>query len=122
MAALMLLASVIETSVTKDVLWIFCFVGGSFIGRIRGWRLQMQADKMSGRIALPPTIDGVLAAVVLVGLSAIDFLSSMFGQVYLDPAYIAAGSALCAGFLGYRVLVIALRVVRPGPADLSRTA
>jgi hypothetical protein len=47
----------------------------------------------------------------------------MLGEALIEPGYIAAASALCAGFLGYRMLVIALRVVRPTPpGNVSRTA
>jgi hypothetical protein len=48
----------------------------------------------------------------------------MMGEALIEPGYVAAASALCAGFLGYRVLVIALRVVRPTTPNnkMSRAA
>lgn len=122
MAALMLLAGVVESTFTFDILWLIAFVAGSVIGRMRGWRLPMQPDKSSGRVALPPTVDGLLVAAFLVGASAVDFASSLMGEVLVEQGYIAAAGALCAGFLGYRVLVIALRTVRSGPAERSRMA
>lgn len=122
-AALMLLASVFETSVFHDVLWLTAFVVGSFLGRWRGWALPLRADKATGLVWLPRTIDGVVASLVLVAVMAIDFTSAMIGDALVEPAYVAAASALCAGFLGYRVLVIALRSVRSsGPSGLSPAA
>jgi len=55
---------------------------------------------------------------------SVDFTSALVGDVIVEPAYIAAISALCGGFLGYRVLVIALRSIRPGggPSELSRAS
>lgn len=122
LAALMLLASVFEPSVLFDVLWLAAFVVGSVIGRIRGWMLPVEPNRESGLIALPATADGLVVAVVLTAVAGIDFASAMRGQAIVEPGYIAAASALCAGFLGYRVLVIALRVVRPRRTGMSRPA
>lgn len=123
-AALMLLASVFETSVFHDVLWLAAFVVGSFFGRRRGWALPVRADKATGLVWLPRTIDGVLVSLLLVAAMSVDFTSALVGDVIVEPAYIAAVSALCGGFLGYRVLVIALRSIRPGggPSELSRAS
>ncbi len=123
-AALMLLASVFETSVFHDVLWLAAFVVGSFFGRRRGWALPVRADKATGLVWLPRTIDGVLVSLLLVAAMSVDFTSALVGDVIVEPAYIAAISALCGGFLGYRVLVIALRSIRPGggPSELSRAS
>jgi len=123
-AALMLLASVFETSVFHDVLWLAAFVVGSFLGRRRGWTLPLRADKATGLVWLPRSIDGVVASLILVVAMSIDFVSALVGEVLVEPAYIAAVSALCGGFLGYRVLVIALRSIRPGggPSEFSRVS
>lgn len=122
-AALMLLASVFETSVYHDVLWLSAFVVGSFLGRWRGWALPLRADKVTGVVWLPRTIDGVVASLVLVAVMTIDFTSAMIGEALVEPAYVAAASALCGGFMGYRVLVIALRSVRSsGPSGFSPAA
>lgn len=112
-AALMLLAGVFEASLLNDVLWLIAFVIGSFLGRIRGWSLTMRTDAASGLVWLPRTVDGLFVALLLAALAAVDFASAALGELLIEPAYVAAGSALCGGFLGYRVLVIALRVVRP---------
>ncbi|TAJ88180.1 hypothetical protein [Reyranella sp.] len=122
--ALMLLASVFETSIFHDVLWLASFVVGSFLGRRRGWALPVRTDKTTGLLWLPRTIDGVVASLILVAAMSIDFISALAGELIVEPAYIAAISALCGGFLGYRVLVIALRSIRPGggPSELSRLA
>lgn len=122
LATLMLLAGVFESSILFDLLWLAAFVVGSVIGRIRGWMLPVRSNKESGLVALPATIDGVVVAVVLAIVAAIDFASSMLGKAIIEPGYNAAISALCAGFLGYRVLVIVLRVVRPGRTEASRPA
>lgn len=122
LAALMLLAGIVEATFLFDVLWLAAFVVGSAIGRIRGWALAVHSNKESGLVSLPATIDGLLAAAILVVLATIDFIASSIGDVILEPGYIAAGSALCAGFLGYRVLVITLRIVRPSAGEFTRAA
>jgi len=120
MATLMLLAGVFEASIMFDILWVAAFAVGSVIGRIRGWTLTVQSNKEAGLVSLPATIDGLIVALILAALSIIDFTSAMLGDALIEPGYIAAASALCAGFLGYRVLVIALRVVRPARNKVSR--
>lgn len=122
MATLMLLAGVFETSILSDVLWLAAFVAGSVIGRIRGWTLPVHPNGASGLVSLPATVDGLAAAVILVIVAAIDFVSSLLGEAIVEPSYVSAASALCAGFLGYRVLVIALRTVRPSAPEVSRPA
>lgn len=123
MATLMLLAGVFEASFLFDILWVAAFGVGSVIGRIRGWMLSVKSNREAGLVSLPATVDGLVAALILAGLSGIDFISAMLGEALIEPGYIAAASALCAGFLGYRVLVIALRVVRPTPpGNVSRAA
>jgi hypothetical protein len=107
MATLMLLAGVFETSLLIDILWVAAFAVGSVIGRIRGWMLSVQSNREAGLVSLPATVDGLVSA--------------LLGEALIEPGYIAIASALCAGFLGYRVLVIALRVVRPTPpGNVSR--
>lgn len=124
MSTLMLLAGVFEASFLFDILWVVAFAVGSAIGRIRGWMLSMQTNRESGLVSLPATIDGLVAALLLAALSSVDFISAMMGEALIEPGYVAAASALCAGFLGYRVLVIALRVVRPTTPNnkMSRAA
>lgn len=120
LATLMLLAGVFEASFLFDILWVGAFAVGSVIGRIRGWMLTVQSNREAGLVSLPATVDGLIAAFILAVLSGVDFASAMLGAALIEPGYIAAASALCAGFLGYRVLVIALRVVRPTPPNVSR--
>ena len=121
MATLMLLAGVFETSLLIDILWVAAFAVGSVIGRIRGWMLSVQSNREAGLVSLPATVDGLVAALTLAALSGMDFISALLGEALIEPGYIAVASALCAGFLGYRVLVIALRVVRPTPpGNVSR--
>lgn len=123
MSTLMLLAGVFEASFLFDILWVVAFAVGSAIGRIRGWMLSMQTNRESGLVSLPATVDGLVAALLLAALSSVDFISAIMGEALIEPGYVAAASALCAGFLGYRVLVIALRVVRPTtPNKMSRAA
>jgi hypothetical protein len=123
LATLMLLAGVFETSILFDILWVVAFAVGSMIGRTRGWMLSVQSNREAGLVSLPATVDGLAAALILAALSGIDFTSAMLGEALIEPGYIAAASALCAGFLGSRMLVIALRVVRPTPpGNVSRTA
>ncbi len=119
LATLMLLAGVFESSILYDVLWLIAFVVGSVIGRIRGWMLTVGANKESGLVSLPATVDGLVVAAVLAIVAGVDFISSMLGKAIVEPGYLAAASALCAGFLGYRVLVIVLRAVRPARTEMS---
>ena len=114
MATLMLLAGVFEASILFDILWVVAFAVGSAIGRVRGWTLTVQSNKEAGLVSLPATVDGLVVAISLAARSG------MLGDALIEPGYVAAASALCAGFLGYRVLVIALRVVRSTPNKVSR--
>ncbi len=115
MATRKLLAGVFEASILFDLLWVMAFALGSMIGRFRGWMLSVHSNREAGLVSLPATVDGLAVALILAALSGIDFTSAMLGEALIEPGYIAAASALCAGFLGYRMLVIALRVVRPTP-------
>jgi hypothetical protein len=110
--SLMLLAGVFEATWQHDAEWLVALVLGSLIGRTRGWTLPIEIDQTQGLVRLPRAIDGLLAAAGVVTMAALDFLSAAVEEVLLEPQHIAAGAALCAGFLGCRALAIIVRATR----------
>jgi hypothetical protein len=116
--ALMLLASVFDATLQHDAEWVIALLLGAFIGRTRGWTLPVEIDQMWGLARLPRTVDGLLAASTIVALAIIDFTSSALEDAIVEPEHVAAGAAMCAGFLGCRALAIIVRATRAPHVEL----
>lgn len=110
--ALMLLASVFDATFQHDAEWVIALLLGGIIGRTRGWTLPVEIDQMWGLARLPRTVDGLVIAFGLVALAVIDFTSSALEEAVIEPEHVAAGAALCAGFIGCRALAIIVRATR----------
>jgi len=110
--ALMLLSSVFEATFLNDAEWVIAALLGGIIGRSFGWNLTVEIDQRFGLARLPRTVDGLVIAYSLVGLAALDFISSALEEVFIAPEHVAAGAAFCAGFLGCRALAIIVRATR----------
>jgi hypothetical protein len=110
--ALMLLSSVFDATFRHDAEWVIALLLGGVIGRTRGWALAVDIDQMFGLARLPRTVDGLVIASGLVGLAAIDFISSALEEVFIEPVHVAAGAAFCAGYLGCRAIAIIVRATR----------
>ena len=110
--ALMLLAGVFDATWQHDAEWVVALVIGGLIGRARGWSLPVAIDQMWGLVRLPKSKDGLLAAFGIVASSALDFASATIEEPLVEPQHIAAGAALCAGFIGCRALAIIVRSTR----------
>ena len=110
--ALMLLAGVLEPSLANDLLWLIAAFVGSVVGRSRGWLAAMQADRTWRLVRMRPAIGGPVAALALVVLCLIDFVSAALEQALMEPNIIAAAAAFCAGYLGGRALAVAVRAGR----------
>lgn len=72
----------------------------------------MQVDQTWRLVRLPPTFDATMAAVGLVGLSIIDFVSAALNDPLVAPALVAAAAAFCAGYIGGRAVALAVRARR----------
>ena len=110
--ALMLLAGVFDATLVHDAEWLVAGIVGAAIGRTRGWSVPMQVDQTWRLVRLPPTFDATMAAVGLVGLSIIDFVSAALNDPLVAPALVAAAAAFCAGYIGGRAVALAVRARR----------
>ena len=119
--ALVLLAGVFDATIIHDAEWLAALIVGSVVGRMRGWAMHVDVDQMWGLVRLPRTIDGRIAAVALVALSAIDFTSAMLEDPVIEPQHVAAAAALCAGYIGCRALSLIVRSVRAPHVELHST-
>jgi hypothetical protein len=120
--ALVLLAGVFDATFTHDAEWLAGGVIGAVLGRMRGWALSFDVDRVLGLIKVQPSIDIHLAAIGLVALAAIDFTSAAFEEPIVATDFVAAGAAFLAGYLGCRALAIAVRVSRAASATPSTPA
>jgi hypothetical protein len=116
--ALVLLAGVFEATFAHDAEWVAAALVGAAMGRMRGWSLPIQVDQMWGLVRVRNSGDGVLAATVLVALAAIDFTSAALERPVIEPEHVAAGAALCAGYLGCRGLAMVVRAMRSPHVEL----
>jgi len=117
--AMILLAGVFDANFLHDAEWLAALLLGAALGRTRGWLSTVQADRKFGLVRLPRAIDGLLAAFGLVVLSMIDFTGAAFEDPVIEPQHVAAGAALCAGYLGFRALAMFSRAIRAPHVQLS---
>jgi hypothetical protein len=110
--SLTLLAGVFEASLVHDGEWLAALLLGAAIGRTRGWLASVEADPRWGLVRLPRAADGLFAAFALLVLALTDSVGAYFETPIIEPQYIAAGAALCAGYLGFRALAMFSRAVR----------
>jgi len=104
--SLMLLAGVFEATWQHDAEWLVALLLGGLIGRTRGWALPIEIDQTWGLVRLPRSVVGLLAAAGVVAMAVLDFMSAALEEVLVEPQHIAAGAALCTGFMGCRALAI----------------
>ncbi len=119
--AMVLLAGVFDATFAHDAEWLAGLVLGAVIGRMRGWTMNVQVDQMWGLVRLPRTNDGRLAALALVALSAIDFVSAALEDPVIEPQHVAAAAALCAGYIGCRAVSLIVRSGRAPHVELHTT-
>lgn len=119
--ALVLLASVIDATFIHDAEWVLAAIVGAVAGRMRGWTMFLQVDQARDVFRARRSYDGQIAAVGLVLLAFLDFVSAALEDPLVDEAHIAAGSALCAGYLTYRAIAVAVRAVRLHHVELLET-
>ena len=110
--ALMLLAGVFDATLVHDAEWLAAGIVGAAIGRTRGWSVPMQVDQTWRLVRLPPTFDATMAAVGLVILSIVDFVSAALNDPFVAPDLVAAAAAFCAGYIGGRAVALAVRARR----------
>lgn len=119
--ALVLLAGVIDATFMHDAEWLLAFIVGAFAGRMRGRSVFLQVDQSRDFFRMKRNFDGQVAAIGLVILAFIDFTSAALEEPVLGEPHIAALAALCAGYLGYRAIALAMRAVRLQHVELLET-
>ena len=107
--ALILLTGVFEAGLVNDALWVGGAIVGFILGRLRGRTLPMELLPTPGSVRMAQTADHLVAALALVAVAATDFTSATLREPVLEPALVASGGALCAGFLAGRFVMIAVR-------------
>jgi hypothetical protein len=120
--ALMLLAGVFDATFAHDAEWVIGLAIGAVLGRMRGWTMTVAVDHARALVRLPRASDGRLAAVAMVVLSGIDFVSSLLEDSTIEPQYVAAAAALFAGYIGGRALALVVRSQRSPHVELHSTA
>jgi hypothetical protein len=120
--ALVLLAGVFNATLLHDGEWLAALLFGAAIGRTKGWLTSIQADRQWGLVRLPRAMDGLLAAFGLIVVSLIDSVGAALEDPIVEPEHVAAGAALCAGYLGFRALAMLSRAARAPHVQLYDTA
>src|SRR5215813_9952501 len=110
--ALVLLAAVFDANMQNDAEWLLAAIVGLALGRMRGWSIAIQVDRQRGLIRQRRSADGPLVAIGLVLLALVDFVGAALLDPVIEPQHVAAGAALCAGYLCGRALAIAVRTTR----------
>jgi len=117
--ALVLLAGVFDATFGHDAEWVIAALIGALLGRMRGWSMPVEIDRMWELVRLRPSFDGNLAACALVGLSLIDFTSATLEDPIIACDHVAAGASFFAGYLAARAVAIAVRAMRAPHVELQ---
>jgi hypothetical protein len=110
--ALILLAGIIDANFVHDAEWLLAGVFGSVLGRVRGLSMTIEADHTKSLVRLPRSMDALFAGGVLVAAALIDFTGAALVNPLVEPQYVAAVSAFCAGYLSSRALSMIMRAQR----------
>ncbi len=116
--ALVLLAGVFNATIGHDAEWTFGAILGAAAGRTRGWMMHVESDQKWRLVKLPRSFDGLLAAFGLLVLAMIDFAGAAIEDPVIGPQHVAAGAALCAGYLGFRAIATTMRANRAPHVEL----
>ena len=119
--AFVLLAGVIDATLVSDAEWLAAALVGALLGRIRGWTVAVDVDRMRDLARQHRASDALLAGVALLLLALIDFISAALQDPVVEPQHVAAGAAFCAAYLGWRALAIAVRVTHLPHIELHGT-
>jgi hypothetical protein len=91
-------------------IWLVAFLIGLPAGSVRAFWLRMRSDHAAKLVRLSPVRDGLWVAVAAGLFAAIDVFVTFRSQGDASASpLIAAGAALCAGYLGGRALVMRSR-------------
>ena len=110
--ALVLLAGVFEATLPHDAEWLVAALIGALLGRLRGRTIEVDVDRRRDLVRQHRSADGPLVAIALLLLSLADLAGAALAEPLIEPDWIAAGAAFCAGWLGGRSAAIAVRSTR----------
>jgi hypothetical protein len=117
--ALVLLAGVFEANMEHDAEWLVAALVGALFGRMRGWSIELEVDQRRDLVRQHRSPDGPLIAIALVLLSLMDLIGAALVDPVIEPQFVAAGAAFCAGWLSARALAIGVRTTRLPHVELS---
>lgn len=110
--SLLILAGAV-VSFEHDATWMATALGGAIVGLLRGRRIVIKTDQVWGTVRMPAVHDTAIAAFCIFVIASVDGLSGLFKPGILPRhAYMAAASALFAGYLAGRAWSLMRRAVR----------
>ena len=118
-ASLLMLASAV-VSFEHDATWVATALVGAVGGVLRGRQIAVETDQMWGTVRMPVVYDTVIAAFCILAIASVDVLSGVFKPgVFPRHAYMAAASALFAGYLAGRAWSLMRRAMRLPHTELG---
>ncbi|UYN95914.1 MAG: hypothetical protein KIT25_02925 [Enhydrobacter sp.] len=115
--ALVMLAGIFDVTLASDLVWVAAAFLGGLLGRMRGWSTPITIDPRAGLVRQSRAFDSAIVAALLVVLAAVDFVSAALQRPLMDPDWVAAGAAFCAGFLCCRALATVAKAERQQKSD-----
>jgi hypothetical protein len=117
--SLLILAGAV-VSFQHDATWMATALFGTFLGWLRGRFVAVETDQVWGTVRIPPHYDTAIAAVLIFIIALLDGISGVFTPGTLPKhAHMAAGTALCAGYLAGRAWTLARRAMRSPHVELE---
>ncbi len=117
--SLLILAGTVVTF-EHDATWTATALAGAIGGLLRGRQIAVETDQVWGTVRTPVTYDTVIAALCILAIAAADGLSGLFTPGTIPRhAYMAAASALFAGYLSGRAWSLMRRAVLSPHTELG---
>jgi len=117
--SLLILAGAV-VSFEHDATWMATALAGAVGGLVRGRQIAVETDQVWGTVRTPVVYDTVIAAFCIFAIASVDGLSGLFeGGTFPRHAYMAAASALFAGYLAGRAWSLVRRAVRSPHTEIG---
>lgn len=117
--SLLILAGTV-VSFEHDATWTATALAGAVGGLVRGRKIAVETDQVWGTVRTPVVYDTVIAAFCIFAIASVDGLSGLFKPgTFPRHAYMAAASALFAGYLAGRAWSLMRRAVRSPHTEIG---